>query len=85
MGLRGRKAAKLFTPKEHGGKVEHKYHRCNLIWTMVLAGLVRSSSGMTADTEIDSVYAVYAQQTSVTIFISAIKRDLKGGTLNPKS
>ena len=82
VGLGGRKAAKLFTAKERGGKVKHKYHRRNVIWTMV-SGLVRS--GMTADTAIDSilVYAVYGQQTSVTTIINAIKRDKKGGMLNP--
>ncbi len=80
MGLGGRKAAKLFTDQERGGKVKHKYHRCNVIWTMV-SDLVRS--GMTADTAIDAIYAVYGQQTSVTTIINAIKRDKKDGMLNP--
>ena len=80
VGLGGRKAAKLFTAQERGGKVKHKYHRRNVIWTMV-SGLVRS--GMTADTAIDAIYAVYGQQTSVTTIINAIKRDKKGGMLNP--
>jgi hypothetical protein len=81
VGFGGRKAAKLFRAKECGGKVKHKYHRRNVIWTMV-SGLVRS--GMTgADTAIDAIYAVYGQQTSVTTIINAIKRDKKGGMLNP--
>ena len=80
VGLGGRKAAKFFTAKERGGKVKHKYNRRNVIWTMV-SGLVRS--GMTADTAIDAIYAVYGQQTSVTSIINAIKRDKKAGMLNP--
>jgi hypothetical protein len=81
VGLGGRKAAKLFTAQERGGKVKHKYHRRNVIWTMV-SGLVRS--GMTADTAIDAaIYAVYGQQTRLTTIINAIKRDKKGGMLNP--
>ena len=76
VGLGGRKAAKLFTTKERGGKVKHKYHRRNVIWTMVSA-LVRR--GMTADTAIDSIYAVYGQQMSVTNIINGIKRDKKVG------
>jgi hypothetical protein len=80
VGLGGRKAAKLFSARERGGKVKHKYHRRNIVWKMV-SGLVRS--GMTADAAIDSIYAVYGQQTCVTDIINGIKRDQKGGTLNP--
>ena len=80
VGSGGRKPAKLFTIKERGGKVKHKYHRRNILWKMV-SGLVRT--GMTADTAIDQIYAVYGQQTSVTNIINAIKRDQKSGMLNP--
>ena len=80
VGLRGRKPAKLFPAKDKGGKMKHKYHRRNVIWKMV-SGLVRT--GMTVDTDVDSIYAVYGQQTCVTDVIDAIKRDMKGGMLNP--
>jgi hypothetical protein len=80
VGLGGRKAAKLFTAQERGGKVKHKYHRRNVIWTMV-SGLVRS--GMTADTTIDAIHAVYGQQTSATTIITAIKRDKRVGCSIP--
>jgi hypothetical protein len=80
VGIGGRKAAKLFTAKERGGKVKHKYHRRKVVWSMV-SGLVRV--GLTADTAIDQIYAVYGQQTSVTNIINGIKRDSKAGTLNP--
>ena len=58
----------------------HKYCRRNVIWTMV-SGLVLA--GMTA--AIDAIYAVYEQQTCViaAMIIDAIKRDMKGGMLNP--
>ncbi len=79
-GIGGRKAAKLFTAKERGGKVKHKYHRRKVIWSLV-SGLVRV--GLTADTAIDQIYSVYGHQTSVTNIINAIKRDAKDGTLNP--
>ena len=77
VGLGGRKPAKMFSSRERGGKVKHKYHRRNVIWKMV-AGLVRS--GMTADAAIDSVYAVCGQQTCVTVIINAIKKDSKEGS-----
>ncbi len=77
VGIGGRKAAKLFTAKERGGKVKHKYHRRKAVWSMV-SGLVRV--GLTADTAIDQIYAVYGQQTSVTNIINGIKRDSKAGT-----
>ena len=80
VGIGGRKAAKLFTAKERGGKVTHKYHRRKVVWSMV-SGLVQV--GLTADTAIDQIYAVYGQQTSVTFIINGIKRDSKAGTLNP--
>jgi hypothetical protein len=51
-----------------------------LIWTMV-SGLVRS--GMTADTTIDAIHAVYGQQTSATTIITAIKRDKRVGCSIP--
>jgi Transcriptional activator of glycolytic enzymes len=80
VGLGGRKPARLFSAKERGGKMKHKYHRRNVIWKMV-SGLVHT--GMTADAAIDSIYAVYGQQTCVTDVINGIKRDMKGGMLNP--
>ncbi len=80
VGIGGRKAAKLFTAKERGGKVKHKYHRRKVVWSLV-SGLVQV--GLTADTAIDQIYAVYGQQTSVTNIINGIKRDSKAGTLNP--
>ncbi len=39
-GIGGRKAARLFSQAERGGKVKHKYCRRKVIWTMV-SGLVR--------------------------------------------
>jgi hypothetical protein len=81
VGIGGRKAAKLFTAKERGGKVKLKYHRRKVVSSMV-SGLVRV--GLTAaDRAIDQIYAVYGQQTSVTNIINGIKRDSKAGTLNP--
>jgi hypothetical protein len=46
---------------------------------------IREKGGidMTADTAIDSIYAVYGQQTSVTKIIDRIKSDQKSGMLNP--
>ncbi len=79
-GIGGRKAAKLFTAKERSGKVTHKYHRQKVVWRMV-SRLVQV--GLTADTAINQIYAVYGQQTSVTNIINGIKRDSKAGTLNP--
>ncbi len=40
VGIGGRKAARLFSRAERGGKVKHKYGRRLVIWTMV-CGLVR--------------------------------------------
>jgi hypothetical protein len=79
-GIGGRKAAKLFTQSERGGKVKHKYHRRKVVWSMV-DGLVRL--GLTADAAIDQIYGVYGHQTSVTNIINNIKKDRKNGTLNP--
>jgi hypothetical protein len=70
----------MFSSRERGGKVKHKYHRCNVIWKLV-AGMGRS--GMIADTSINSIYAVNSQQTYVTAIINAIKKDSKEGRLNP--
>ena len=81
VGLRGRKPAKLFPAKEKGGKMKHKYHRRNVIWKMV--SCLVCTTGMTADAAVDSIYAVYGQQTYVTDVINAIKRDMKGEMLNP--
>jgi hypothetical protein len=80
VGIGGRKAARLFSQAERGGKVKHKYCRRKVIWTMV-SGLVRQ--GYTSDTAIDLIYSVYGQQMSVTNIINQIKKDRKDGTLNP--
>ena len=55
-GIGGRKAARLFTSRERGGKTKYKYHRRLVIWR-IISGLVRG--GMTADAAIDSIYAIY--------------------------
>jgi hypothetical protein len=80
VGIGGRKAARLFSQAERGGKVKHKYCRRKVIWMMV-CGLVRQ--GYTSDTAIDLIYSVYGQQMSVTNIINRIKKDRKDGTLNP--
>ena len=55
VGIGGRKAARLFTSKERGGKskykYKYKYHRQLVIWR-IISGLVRR--GMTADAAIES-------------------------------
>jgi hypothetical protein len=52
----GRKAAKLFTQSERGGKAKHKYHhRRKVVWSLI-EGLVRV--GLTADTSIYQIYGV---------------------------
>ena len=81
VGIGGRKAARLFSQSERGGKVKHKYCRRKVIWSLV-SGLVRQG-GFTSDTAIDLIYTVYGQQTSVTNIINSIKKDQKDGTLNP--
>jgi hypothetical protein len=60
--------------------VGYKYHRRLVIWR-IISGLVRG--GMTADAEIDSMYAIYGHQTSVTIVINRIRKQKNDGTLNP--
>ena len=80
IGIGGRKAAKHFTQSERGGKTKHKYSRRKVIWLMV-RGMVKL--GMTADSAIDQIYAVYGQQTCVTRIINLIKKDKERGTLNP--
>jgi hypothetical protein len=80
IGIGGRKAAKLFTQSERGGKMKHKYSRRKVIWTTV-RGMVRL--GLTADAAIDQIYAVYGQQTCVTKIINQMKKDKEKGTLNP--
>jgi Transcriptional activator of glycolytic enzymes len=80
IGIGGRKAAKHFSQSERGGKTKHKYCRRKVIWLMV-RGMVKL--GMTADSAIDQIYAVYGQQTCVTRIINLIKKDKERGTLNP--
>ena len=80
IGIGGRKAAKHFSQSERGGKMKHKYCRRKVIWVMV-RGMVQL--GMTADSAIDQIYAVYGQQTCVTRIINLIKKDKERGTLNP--
>jgi hypothetical protein len=80
VGIGGRKAARLFTSRERGGKSKYKYHRRLVIWR-IISGLVRG--GMTADAAIDSIYAIYGHQTSVTIIINRIRKQKNDGTLNP--
>jgi hypothetical protein len=80
VGIGGRKAARLFTSRERGGKSKYKYHRRLVIWR-VISGLVRG--GMTADAAIDSIYAIYGHQTNVTIIINRIRKQKNDGTLNP--
>jgi hypothetical protein len=83
IGIGGRKAAKLFTQKERGGRNKHKYCRRKVIWD-IIDGLVRlGGPGMTSDVAIDEIYGVYGQQTCLTNIINAIKHDKKHGTLNP--
>ena len=82
VGIGGRKAAKLFSQWERGGKNKHKYCRRNVIWKIV-DNIVRGRGQMTADVVIDQIYAIYGQQTSVTKIINAIKDDMKRGRLNP--
>ncbi|KAI2503968.1 hypothetical protein MHU86_10465 [Fragilaria crotonensis] len=58
VGIGGRKAARLFSKAERGGKVKHKNCRRKVLWTLV-SGLVRQ--GYTSDTAIDLIYSVYGQ------------------------
>jgi Transcriptional activator of glycolytic enzymes len=80
VGIGGRKAARLFTSRERGGNTKYKYHRRLVIWR-IISGLVRG--GMTADAAIDSIYAIYGHQTSVTTIINQIRKQKNDGTLNP--
>jgi hypothetical protein len=82
VGIGGRKAAKLFSQWERGGKNKHKYCRRNVIWKIV-DNIVRGRGQMTADVVIDQIYAIYGQQTCVTNIINAIKDDIQRGRLNP--
>ena len=82
VGIGGRKAAKLFSQWERGGKNKHKYCRRNVIWK-IIDRIVRGRGQTTADVVIDQIYAIYGQQTSVTKIINAIKDDLQRGRLNP--
>jgi hypothetical protein len=82
VGIGGRKAAKLFSQWERGGKNKHKYCRRNVIWKIV-DNIVRGRGQITADVVIDQIYAIYGQQTCVTNIINAIKDDIQRGRLNP--
>ena len=82
VGIGGRKAAKLFSQWERGGKNKHEYCRRNVIWKIV-DNIVRGRGQMTADVVIDQIYAIYGQQTCVTNIINAIKDDIQRGRLNP--
>ena len=78
-GVGGRKAARHFSYTERG-RVRHRYHRRRVVWDLI-AGLVRQ--GHTSETAIDTIYAVYGGQTSVTNIINGLKRDKKSGALSP--
>ena len=82
VGIGGRKAAKLFSRSERGGKNKHKFCRRNVIWR-IIDKIVRGRGHITADVVIDQIYAIYGQQTSVTKIINAIKEDIQRGRLNP--
>ncbi len=82
VGIGGRKAARLFTSRERGGKSKYKYHRRLVIWR-IISGLV-VHSGMTAVAAIDSIYAIYGHhQTNVTIINNRIGKEKNDETLNP--
>ena len=62
IGIGGRKAAKHFSQSERGSKTKHKYLRRKVIWLMV-QGMVKL--GMTADSAIDQIYAIYGWTTNL--------------------
>jgi hypothetical protein len=82
VGIGGRKAARLFTSRERGGKSKYMQHRRLVIWR-IISGLVQG--GMTADAAIDNIYAIYGHQTNVTIIINRIRNQRMMGSYTPIS
>jgi hypothetical protein len=78
-GIGGRKPARLSSFSERGF-VKHKFHCRMILWDMISC---LAKQGFTANSAIDAIYNICAQQASVTHIINGVKRDKKHGTVNP--
>jgi hypothetical protein len=75
-GLGGRKAARLFTREERGGKNKHNYYRRNVLWKQV-SDMVRA--GESAQVAVDRVRAAYGENLSVTATLTKMLADKRRG------
>lgn len=75
-GLGGRKAARLFTREERGGKNKHTYYRRNVLWKQV-ADMVRS--GESTQVAVARVRAAYGENLSVTATLTKMLADKRRG------
>ena len=69
-GIGSNKAAKYFTSRERGC-CKHKYSRLKVVWDLIAE---RVRAGETASNAIDSLYAAFGPNLSVTQNTNAIKR-----------
>jgi hypothetical protein len=70
-GIGGRKAARLFTPRERG-QVKHKFSRRKVVWETV-ERLVRG--GLQANVAIDRIYQAHGRELNVTKIINRMRTD----------
>ena len=78
VGIGGQKAAKHFTRKEQGGKSKYLYYRRNIFWKRV-KNCLRSNPDVDSDQVIDSIYAQYGRNKSITKIISLMLKDKSNG------
>jgi hypothetical protein len=78
-GIRGRKAAQLFT-REERGRVKHKYHQRKIVWDCISSQV---HAGVMAQVAIYHVHVVYGVNTMVTTIINRMKQDRQAGTMHP--
>ena len=71
-GIGGRKAARLYTRQERGGKLKFTYYRRKIVWDLIEHYVRR---GDTAAAVIDCIYARYGRGSSVTTIINEIRKD----------
>jgi hypothetical protein len=76
-GIGGRKAARLFTPRERG-QVKHKFSRRKVVWETV-ERLVRG--GLQANVAIDRIYMTHGRELNVTRIINRMLADRKNRTV----
>jgi hypothetical protein len=75
VGLKGFKAARLFTTVERG-RSKFTYSKRKHVWDKI-SELIRA--GYTADVAIDKMYKAYGERLSVTKIILAMINDQKNG------